>query len=572
MHLNTNSSKAAFSFPKILIFLCFLLLTNSSVFAQNEDSTQVQGVEEKISTLQNLISSINALKEDIHEKTLELEKTATEEEESAIKEEITQFDVRLEELKKDLILISTGIDPSLFFSNNEEALSWNDELRDIFSPIIHELKDATARPREIDQLRNSLLLDQTRGERVSEALKRLETLKASNIDTSIDAHLKEQIDFWQQQQIELENKISANALQLQERESSQKSLSESFSDLMRVFFKSRGKNLVFALIAFILTFFSFRFLHRLFKKALPENRFNGRQFFIRIGDLVFYLFTIITSISLFLAVLYRASDWLLLGISIVLLFGLVWIGKNTIPKYFEQGKLLLDLGPVREGEVVIYNHVPWLVESLNIYTDLYNEELEGGRLRLPIKDITKFRSRKRAETEQWFPSSLEDWVMLSDGYYGKVVQQSPTTVVIATQRGSLKSYSIQDYLKNKPQNLSRNFFARNQKVPIPIQYATEIPTRIAPALKKHFEEEISKQFYGEHLVEVRVELNSFEQYYAKLQIILKFKGGAASEYFEIGWLMQQIAVDGLYKLGIEVPIPAIALQGNNGEVVKQPDF
>jgi hypothetical protein len=162
--------------------------------------------------------------------------------------------------------------------------------------------------------------------------------------------------------------------------------------------------------------------------------------------------------------------------------------------------------------------------------------------------------------------------MLSDGCCGKVVQQSPTTVVIATQRGSLKSYPIADYLKNRPRNLSRNFFARNQKIPIPIQYATEIPTHIAPALKKHFEEEISKQFYGEYLVEVRVELNSFEQYYAKLQIILKFKGGAASECFEIGRLMQQIAVDGLHKPGIKVPIPAIALQENNGAVINQPDF
>jgi hypothetical protein len=73
--------------------------------------------------------------------------------------------------------------------------------------------------------------------------------------------------------------------------------------------------------------------------------------------------------------------------------------------------LLLNLGAVREGERVMYNGIPWLVRSLNFYTRLVNPELEGGDIRLPLRDFHDLRSRSFDANEPWFPTRLNDWVI-----------------------------------------------------------------------------------------------------------------------------------------------------------------
>ena len=120
-----------------------------------------------------------------------------------------------------------------------------------------------------------------------------------------------------------------------------------------------------------------------------------------------------------------------------LILALVWAMKNTVPAFLDNARLILNLGPVREGERVVYQGIPWRVAALNLFTDLENPELVGGHFRLPLKDLSTLRSRPfDPETERFFPTRLDDWVMLADGFYGRVIRQTPEEVVIATGRGS----------------------------------------------------------------------------------------------------------------------------------------
>ena len=107
---------------------------------------------------------------------------------------------------------------------------------------------------------------------------------------------------------------------------------------------------------------------------------------------------------------------------------------------------------MREGERLIYQGISWKIETLNLYTDLYNPLLEGGTVRLPIKDLIGLRSRpyNNEEKEPWFPTDYDDWVVLSDDFYGKIVEQTPEQVVIETIRGSLKAYPTLDFFASAP--------------------------------------------------------------------------------------------------------------------------
>lgn len=56
-------------------------------------------------------------------------------------------------------------------------------------------------------------------------------------------------------------------------------------------------------------------------------------------------------------VLYFRQDLLLLAIMVVVFIGAALALKNLLPKYVAEGKLLLNMGSVRERERVIYNGV-----------------------------------------------------------------------------------------------------------------------------------------------------------------------------------------------------------------------
>lgn len=122
-----------------------------------------------------------------------------------------------------------------------------------------------------------------------------------------------------------------------------------------------------------------------------------------------------------LVVLYTVGDWLLLGLGLITLLALLLAAKNGLPHYYTQARLILNLGEVREGERIVLNGLPWQVRSLNMVAELVNPALRHGVLRVPTADLTKLSSRPVEHGDLWFPCREEDWVLLADGTFGKVV-------------------------------------------------------------------------------------------------------------------------------------------------------
>jgi hypothetical protein len=529
------------------------------VHAQVTDTTSEDIMQQKIATMHDILSSIEELRKDLGEKEREYQQASTVESKEAIDSELTELRKRIENRENDFSTLSTGIDQETFFELSQSDLKWEDEVQDIFSPLLYELKDITARPREMEKLRNSIPFFRRRVEEITKALSNIDTLSALNTNKNIGDRLTELARFWEWQQVEHQTELETMELQLEKLEKERKSFGEALGEVSGVFFRNRGKNLLIALLVFAFTFFSLRFLHRFISQKIKLKRLENRRFLLRLTNIIYYLFTLLASIALFMSVLYLASDWVILGLSIFLLFGLIWAGKNALPSLLVQARLLLNLGSVREGERLVYNHVPWLVKSLNFYSELENPELEGGWVRLPIKDLIDMRSRPFSPEEPWFPTTKGDWVKLSDGFYGKIFLQTPEAVGIETQRGAYKTYPVAEFLSNRPQNLSRNYFSVNRTIGIDYRYRHQVNDEIAPAMKAYFEEAIQKEWYGEYIAQIIVELRELRASSLGIICILKFTGEAASEYFEIGWKIEQIALDALNTLDIDIPFPHLKI-------------
>ena len=122
-------------------------------------------------------------------------------------------------------------------------------------------------------------------------------------------------------------------------------------------------------------------------------------------------------------------------------------------------------------------------------------------------------------------------------------------------RGSLKAYPTAEFLSQYPRNLTRNLFSVKGILGVDYKHRHIAQSEIAPKVKAMLEETIKKQFYGDCLVQTIVEVQQLADSSINIITIAKFSGGAASEYTEIGWLLQQVALEACNQNGWEIPFP-----------------
>jgi len=151
--------------------------------------------------------------------------------------------------------------------------------------------------------------------------------------------------------------------------------------------------------------------------------------------------TIIFSLFALIFVFYVFEDWVLLSLAIIFLMGVGWGAKNTLPWFWHQSRLMLNIGAVREGERLFYQGVPWLVKKINLFSTLENPTL-GVSLRLPIEELMDKTSRPFDKKEPWFPCRRNDWVLLADGTRGCVTSLSHEMVELV-QRGGPRKFTRQ---------------------------------------------------------------------------------------------------------------------------------
>jgi hypothetical protein len=530
---------------------------------KTDEQSKTEVIQEKqndIESLRNLYQLAEDLRKKISDKENEYVKSKTAENKSAIAQEISLLNNQLNALDKDFVEISTGIDLSLFQEELEKQFDWQNELMELIKPAVNELKEMTARPRQIEKLRNNIAYYEERIPVAQQAVKQISAILPIVENKNIKNKLEVLQAQWRQKESELISQLKVAKLQLKKLTSGDESLLETSQKVLQLFFKSRVRNFLMAVGAFLAALFILRLIHRLIAKYSPYHQSDQKSFQVRLFDVIFHITTGVVATASLLLVLYTTGDWVLLSFAILLLLGLGWTAKTSFSRYWEQIKLLLNLGTVRENERIVLKGIPWKVEALGLFTQLNNPELKAAKLRVPIQELVGRYSRPYEDNEPWFPCREGDWVMLADGTQGKVLSQTHEMVRLVSRGGARRTFMTPDFLGQTPLNLSSNF---RLKIPFGIDYAhqPQIADEIPAALSDFVKQRLEEEGYRKDLLNLRVEFENAAASSLDLMIIADFSGQVADLYNRLRRLIARLCVEASNKYQWEIPFTQITVHG-----------
>lgn len=531
----------------LLLLILFVGLT-VQVSAEEElvddktvEKTQQENIERQLDVIKASIRSTNKELSTV-DKKIQLAKNETARKKlQAKKEKLLE---KLDGLNLQFEAAITGGVRISDYEKTEEKVpfDWQSEVLEIFKPMIAELKTLTEDARAIDALRSEIAVIEEQMPVAQKAVERIALVKDQNKDAvSSELLLKVEND-WKNRLAELRNQLTLLNFQLEEKLNPPDAKPTSVSEKLIVFFKGRGLTIILALSAFIVFFLSFAFMGRIVENQITQKKENQAQFFRRALRIVLKFLTILFSLSAAMLVLYVRGDWLILGLILLVLLGVAWGLRTSAPNYIREIKLLLNMGPVRESERVIYNGLPWKVSSLNMYSTLTNPALTGGSVKLPVDDIVGLRSREYSEEEGWFPCMPGDYVILDDGIFGPVLKQTPEIVQMTVLGGSIKTYSTGDFLALNPRNISKGF---GVFVTFGLDYdlQSEMTQQIPQKLESMLKAEIENCSFSSHLKSLSVEFKAASASSLDLLIVTIFNGTAAGDYFAIERFIQKTSVN-----------------------------
>lgn len=499
----------------------------------------------------NLEQQINASRE-------KLEATSSEAEKEIIEQEIQDLDRQLSESSGDFERIATGVETSIFAPKADQHFSWNEEMASLLEPAIKELKRFTVRARQKTDLKEKIAELETLEHNAQQAIQHLELVLQNADDKAISSQLRELLPKWKNTGERLAAKLDLARSELSDLQSQEVSLVEASSKSVRDFLRARGLYLLLALAAFGATLVGSRLLYRLGNMAARKfsDQSKRRSFQVRLFQILYQVMSVVLAVGSLFFVLYLAGDWFLLSMAIIFLTALAWTVRQTVPRMWQQGRLMLNIGAVRENERIILHELPWKVVSINVFCTLHNPALDVT-LRLPIENLTGHVSRPYDPDESWFPCRKGDWVDV-DGTRAKVVSLSHEQVELVVVGGARLLYPTSSFVAACPVNLSRNF---RIIVPFGVSYALQAraTSAIPVILKKYIEEKMVEEGYMEKCLDLLVDFKLANSSSLDYLILADFAGELAEKGKKIERSIQRWCVDCCTLNNWEIPFPQLTV-------------
>lgn len=362
-----------------------------------------------------------------------------------LSEALAQTSARIEEL-------ATGVASSEFGLGEAPPFDLEAELQQLAEPFVALLRAATEEARQIERLRALEQVARHQQEIAETAVASIERALAAPGVEAAKARLESLLETWQERRQAASDLVVSSTRQLESKLALQAEGSRASDVATSRFVRERGRNLLFGLAALVGTFLVVRGIGRALDAAGARLSLRGAlRRGLRLG---FAVLGVVASFVAMLVVFNAMRDWLLLGLGVVLLLAALWMALSHLPDLIAQATLLLNQGAVQEGERIVFNGIPFLVERLDFHTDLVNPKLRGGRFTLPVRELSAFHSRPVAADEVWFPCDEGDVVMLDDGRWGYVVFQSPEAVRLAEDGGAVTTFETAAFLGANPKSLS----------------------------------------------------------------------------------------------------------------------
>lgn len=512
----------------------------------------------RLASLVDVLAARRQLEADLQELQDELRSDRARGREGELESQIQVLSAQLAELDRNFSELASGFDPSVVSLDQQaEALDLGSELRDLLAPLVNELKRATSRPREIDQLRTQITQIEDRLGKISSARERVAKLRERIDAPDVAAALAREEDDWSRRAQALRTDLKVAQQKLAQRLGESRSISETIENVFQLFFKSRGRNLLVALLLTLAFLYALRRL-RVFVAERPTFNRHSASFQGRIFSLVYTAFSVLGGVLVFLLALYLFGDWVLLILMLLLLLGIIWTSKQAIPRFWGQTVLLLDMGPVREGERLVHAGLPWRVDSISFYTELSNPELAGGTIRLPIDDLREMRSRTYLDEEPWFPTRRGDVILLDGERPATVELQSLETVRLRAVGGNCLNVSTADFYAQTIERLSDGY---RVNITFGLDYAdqAEITTTMVDVLGSAVDTRWRASRWAESLVSSCVEFENAGASSLDLFVRVDLDGRSAMDLAAQKRFLATVCVDVCNEQGWTIPFTQLTL-------------
>ncbi|MCP4430612.1 MAG: hypothetical protein GY806_06505 [Gammaproteobacteria bacterium] len=552
-----------------VVFAMFLL---APVVVAETDSAETVSREIGIDAEQSqTIGKLQQIKQVLADKRDELGKlqkqlrSAKDLDRAKIEEQIATLQKNIEELTQSFERIAvSGINLQNLDEAEEQELDWRDELLQIARPILNSLKDATAKPRKIEELRTAIGLYEQQLQATDKAIESTVQLDGHEMSGSVAEELVALTNSLRERHRDIEQSLEVSRIELKSLEVEDTQMFETAGNLLRNFFLGRGLTLLIALIAGIGTWLLLRAIRLLVDRWRPSTQNKVRAARFRLLLYGYHLGTIVLVAMTVLSVFYLRGDLLLLSLAIIALAMLALGAWRVLPGYILEARLLLNAGAAREGERVTYNGLPFRIASLNLYSKLQNPELEGA-IRLPLSVLSQLTSRPCTD-EPWYPCSAGDYLLLPNGDYGQVLQQTVEAVRLKVV-GSVVQYSSSDFLQLNVRNLSREGFGVIGVFGIDYQHQ-EISLDAVPArFKSGLAEAFRQAGLDDELKDLLVDFKEAGTNSLDYLIFATMDGRSAASYFTIQRLIQKTCVDICNQEGWGIPFTQVTIH----QAETQPD-
>jgi hypothetical protein len=510
---------------------------------------------DKKETLRALLQTRDGIRAAMDEQRKKIQTTTGDSAKLEIQQQIEILDKRRQEVERDFTVLVTGLQSTnASGSPTQKAapLSIQDEMSQLLTPIFTDLRALTQKSRAFQELADELIRLKEREEQekraVAEIDKLLAELKASKTpDPVLRSALNETRKAFQGRLDEVTSRTAAVQHQLGELKITGVSFWKDLGLQVKHFVFIRGTNILLALLVFMVIFFGLRTAYAYFMKVIAVRKYQRLSFMLRVLDVAHEGGALLLGLSAALLVLYARGDWLLGGLSLLALGGLLMTAKTGIARHLEQLQFLLNLGQVREGERVIIAGVPWRVGTIYMFTQLTNPAMPGASLRLPLQTLAAMTSRPSKLGEAWFPCEIGSWILVNGSTLAQVTDITPEHVVISYQGGLKRWIPMATFITMDTASLSGGF-SRSITLDYHVSDESMKAVDVVKHLKTVIRECLFRSIRSEELRDLKVELQNSQGATHVYEVTALFTAALAPQYQSLQALLQHAAAEASNRL------------------------
>lgn len=576
--------REAVTLALLIPLIALLLLSTTGALAQNQQpatssnsgTNGVKGTSAAPAQIDSMAVQRTAALADLNRQiataTADLNELIKQQSSSPASKDDPELKTRIEEERATIARLRAsfeqiaigGIDLSSLEQQKPAAkYNWQDELVEIVKPVLGSLKELTEKPRKIEALRSEI--DRTRQSLtlVRRALSEIEQLNASDTTPAVRERIATLKSRWLERQDEATSRLQVLRTQLESLNENDTWAWSSFTTPLHNFATGRGLTLLIAIVGcWLIWVLSRRVIEWIAMRQPASANRKERRSWERttryLGTLLAGLLMLISVLALF----YWRNDILLLALALVATGAILIGARHTVPRYMREIRLLLDIGPVRENERILYRGIPMEVKSIGAFAILRNPMLTGI-VRLPLDDLHDMVSRPSGK-EPWFPTEKGDYAWVKGDTFAQVLSQSIEVVELKVA-GSPLQMPTTDFLGSEPKNITREGFVVPVTFGIDYQHQAISLDTVPQAMEKALRKGLAGEDYGDDLTAITVTFKEAAASSLDYLVLVTAKGSVAGSYFAIGRAIQRILVELCNEQGWEIPFSQLTVHQRSAD-------